>query len=346
MTSRPPTRQHDASSTRHHDDLTPRPLRDGTTIATSQAPDGDGRDDHVAAVLSVPTRAGIYRRLRTDGQPLSARDAAEAFGIHANVARSHLDALAEAGLVVTAERRHPGGGRPARVYVAREQATGGVAEVPTGSQLAVATVVQLIAGLVEHEGRLELLAEDQARRLVAGIGGRADRRPFEAAVLVAVEALRTAFPEVRVDELHGDHVHVAGLEVGLRIVGEVDARVGDALARGFLRGAVAAAGALTTVTSVRGLVRAAPDPGGPLPAPERSLDLRGATYEAGVTAARQALEPLRPGAYLEVMTDVEGAPAAFARWGDRAGHQIVDVTRRLEMDGRSAVRILLRKAAG
>ena len=294
----------------------------------------------------MPTRAGIYRRLRTDGVPMSARDTADAFGIHPNVARSHLDTLAEAGLVITGRRKHAGGGRPAKVYVAREQAAGAAAEVPPGSQLAVATVVQLIAGLVEHEGRLELLAEDQARRLVTAAGGRADRRPFDAAVLVAVEALRRAFPEVRIEDLHGDHVHVAGLEVGLRIVGEVDGRVGDALARGFLRGAIAAAGAPAVVTSRGGLVRAAIDPGGALPSPDERLDLRGHTYEAGVTTAAQAFDALPPGAHLEVLTDVAGAPAAFARWGDRAGHALVDVSRTLDLDGAPAVRILLRKAAG
>ncbi len=177
-------------------------------------------------------------------------------------------------------------------------------------------------------------------------GGRAERRPFESAVLVAVEALRRAFPEVRIDDLHEDHVHVAGLEVGLKIVGEVDHRVGDALARGFLRGAIRAAGAPSAVTSAGGLVRAAVDPGGAHPTPDERLDLRGSTYEAGVTAAQQALAGLPPGAHLEVLTDVAGAPAAFARWGDRAGHQLVDVTRTLDLEGASAVRILLRKAAG
>ena len=294
----------------------------------------------------MPTRAGIYRRLRTDGLPMSAREVADAFGIHPNVARGHLDVLAEAGLVVTSRRKHPGGGRPAKVYVAREQAAGRIAEVPPGSQLAVATVVQLIAGLVEHEGRLELLAEEQARRLVTAVGGRSDRRPFEAAALVAVEGLRQAFPEVRIEESHDDHVHVAGLEVGLKIVGEVDSRVGDALARGFLRGAITAAGSASIVTSEGGLVRAAVDPNGALPSPDAHLDLRGATYEAGVTAAEQALAPLAPGAHLEVLTDLAGAPAAFARWGDRAGHQLVDVTRALDLQGATAVRILLRKAAG
>lgn len=298
--------------------------------------------------LSVPTRAGIYRRLRRSGEPMSARDAAETFGLHPNVARNHLDVLAEAGLVVTGRRKQPAGGRPAKVYVAREEAIeGSPREIPTGSQLAVATVVQLIAGLSEHEGKLELLAEEQGRRLVASTGGRADRRPLEAAATVAVEALRRAFPEARLEDVHEDHVHVAGLEVALRIVGEVDARVGDALARGFLRGAVSAAGAPTTVTSVEGRVRAELDDGGmgDHPSADATLDVRGHTYQAGVVASVRALEPLQPGAHLEILTDLEGAPAAFARWADRAGHLLIDVGRIRDLGGEKAVRLLLRKAA-
>ncbi len=315
-----------------------------TETPTAPAPD-DAAVDHA---LGVPTRAGIYKRLRTSGEPMSARDTAEAFGLHPNVARNHLDVLAEAGLVVTGRRKQPAGGRPAKVYVAREQAVDGrPGEVPSGSQLAVATVVQLIAGLAEHEGKLELLAEEQGRRLVAAAGGRADRRPFDAAVTVAVEALRRAFPEARVEDLHDDHVHVAGLEVALRIVGEVDARVGDALARGFLRGAISAAGAPTTVSSRTGRVRAELDEGGlgDHPSPDATLDVRGHTYQAGVVAAVRALEPLAPGAHLEILTDLAGAPAAFARWADRAGHLILDVTRVRDLGGERAVRLLLRKAA-
>ncbi len=81
------------------------------------------------------------------------------------------------------------------------------------------------------------------------------------------------------------------------------------------------------------------------PAP-RAVDARGQTYQAGVVATMRAITPLRPGAYVEVLTDTQGAPAAFARWADRAGHQVVDVTRIRDLKGRQAVRLLLRKATG
>jgi len=55
---------------------------------------------------------------------------------------------------------------------------------------------------------------------------------------------------------------------------------------------------------------------------------------------------VRSGAHLEVLTDAAGAPAAYARWADRAGHRIVAVDRIRDVEGRAAVRILIRRAAG
>jgi len=322
---------------------------------TAVAAPSSSTDEAVDRALGVPTRAGIYRRLRTEGQPLTAREVAEMFGLHPNVARNHLDQLADAGLVATGRRKHPGGGRPAKVYVAREQAaTTRDQQIPPGGQLAVHTIVQLIAGLTEHTDKLSLLAEEQGRKLVAAAAGRADTRDFQAAAVIAVEALRAAFPEVRLgeqddaDDRDGDHVVVEGLEVGLRLVGEVDGAVGDALAVGFLRGALAAAGAPAQVHAEGGRVTARLDEAGigGMPSPVATTDARGETYQRGVVQAMRAMVPLRPGDHLEVLTDAQGAPAAYARWADRSGHQVLDVARVRDVKGKAAVRILIRKATG
>jgi len=320
-----------------------------TLAPVSRLPAPDPAEAAVERALGVPTRAGIYHRLRTHGEPLTARDVAEMFGLHPNVARNHLDLLAEVGLVVTGRRKHPGGGRPAKVYVAREEAHGAnPARVPPGSQLAVHTVVQLIAGLTEHLDKLAILAEEQGRKLVAAAGGRADTRDFEAAAVIAVEALRVAFPEARIEEVSDDSVVVEGLEVGLRLVGEVDGAVGDALAVGFLRGALTAAGAPARVDASSGVVRAELDEEGigAIPSPVVTIDSRRDDYQRGVARAMTAIEPLRPGDHLEVLTAKPGAPAAYARWADRSGHEVVDVARVRDERGRTAVRILLRKATG
>lgn len=302
----------------------------------------------VERALSVPTRAGIYRRLRAEASPVTARDVAEMFGLHPNVARNHLDTLHDAGLVVTGRRKHPGGGRPAKVYVAREQADDDrPVTVPDGTQLAIGVLVQLLAGRDDAHAEAERIAADQGRRLVDASAGKADQRDLESAALVAVEALRPAFPELRLSDTGDDHVVIEGLEVGLRLVGQADGVLGDALARGLLSGAVLAAGAPNVATAHEGRVTLHRDVEGAAatPVPSTTVDARGETYQAGVVATMRAIMKLRPGDHLEVMTDTQGAPAAFARWADRAGHQVVDVARVRDLQGREGVRLLLRKAA-
>ncbi len=308
--------------------------------------DEDQESVSVSHALSVPTRAGIYRRLRTEGQPVSAREAAEMFGLHPNVARNHLDTLADAGLVVTGRRKQPGGGRPAKVYVAREQAEDGRPDaVPTGTELAVGLLVEMVRDLPEGEQRLEAVAEKHGRKLVTASAGRADKREFEAAAVVAVEALRRSFPEVRIEERGDEEILIAGLEIGLRLVGEADGAVGDTIARGLIRGALTAAGAPVRITSHEAQVRATVDhEGAAAPVAAATVDARGKTYQAGVVTTMRAIMGVPPGEHLEVLTDMEGAPAAFARWADRAGHMVVDVARVRDLKGTKAVRLLIRRS--
>ncbi|MFT5223346.1 MAG: putative ArsR family transcriptional regulator/TusA-related sulfurtransferase [Glaciecola sp.] len=301
----------------------------------------------VQRALSVPTRAGIYRRLRTEATPATAREVAEMFGLHPNVARTHLDTLAKADLVVTGRRKHAGGGRPAKVYVAREQAQSpGAGKVPTGGQLAVAVALQALSAVPDAQDLVHDRALAQGRKLVTAAGGRADRRDFEAAAVVAVEAHRAAFPEARLVS-DGEHaVHVDGLEVGLRSVGDVDGPIGDAIAKGLVRGAFEAAGSIVRVRAAGGRVRAVVDVAGEAAAtmPAASVDARGQTYQAGVVMTMRAMVSLAPNEELEVLTDTQGAPSAFARWADRAGHPVVDVARVRDLKGSEAVRLLLRKS--
>ena len=304
--------------------------------------------DAAVRALGVPTRAAIYRHLREAGRPRSAREVGERVGVHANVARAHLDVLVDAGLALASWRHNPAGGRPAKVYVAREQlhpgegAAGPGAEVPAGALLGLGVVLQLVAGLREHAARSELLAEEQGRRLVHAAGGRATSRSLDAARHVVVDALRPAFPAVR---LRGGDLD--GVRRDLALVADVDPALADALAVGLVRGALAAAGAGAEVEVDGDLVRVAARSGdGALPAPAARLDARGLGFERGVARAIRALGRVRPGAHLEVLTDEVGAPAAYARWADRAGHAIVAVDRVRDPEGRRAVRVLVRRDAG
>jgi DNA-binding transcriptional ArsR family regulator/TusA-related sulfurtransferase len=307
-------------------------------------------DDLVARALSVPTRAAIYRELRRAGRARSAREMGERVGIHANVARTHLDVLVEAGLVLPGSRHNPLGGRPAKVYAAREQHVHPPDQPPrpvnAGEALGLQTALQLVAGLREHVARASLLAEEQGRRLVTSHGGRASSRPLDAAILFAAEALEPAFPDLRSRRDETGGFVLEGVRDRLALIAEVDTALADALAAGFVRGAVSASGGAATVESVRASVVVRPVGDGMLPAAAASIDARGRSYDRGVVQAMRAASGLRPGAHLEVLTDAAGAPAAYARWADRAGHRIVAVDRIRDINGRPAVRILIRKAAG
>lgn len=71
--------------------------------------------------LGDPTRRAIYIAVRESPDPLTTSKVATVFDIHPNVARHHLDKLAEDGyLQVSHERktRGPGAGRPAKTYEA------------------------------------------------------------------------------------------------------------------------------------------------------------------------------------------------------------------------------------
>ena len=73
--------------------------------------------------LGDPTRRGIYITVREAPEPATASQIAELFSIHPNVARHHLDRLAEDGYLEVTRRRPdgksgPGAGRPAKCYTA------------------------------------------------------------------------------------------------------------------------------------------------------------------------------------------------------------------------------------
>src|SRR5437879_2771845 len=77
-------------------------------------PVGDDQSVKAAKALALPTRSAILAHLLTSG-PLTAKEVADEFSLHANVARAHLDLLVEAGVLATGVRRKRKG-RPAKVY--------------------------------------------------------------------------------------------------------------------------------------------------------------------------------------------------------------------------------------
>jgi len=87
---------------------------------------GDDSATKTAKVLSLPTRAAILSLLLRSGAK-TVKEIADAFQIHPNVARAHLDLMVEAGFLATETRRRTKG-RPAKVYFTWEGEAGALAE--------------------------------------------------------------------------------------------------------------------------------------------------------------------------------------------------------------------------
>ncbi len=319
----------------------------------------------VARALGSTTRAGIYEHLKRAGAALTVRDVAATFDLHPNVARTHLELLADAGLVVVGRRKHPGGGRPAKVYLARDEAAAGLAPASAAGLRGsgapgAALLVKLLVTLLDGEARGGLLARAaevaaaEGRRLVAAMPVCAEAPGLEAAAATAVRALRSHAPEARVVKGGSDWVDVAGVRGLFRIAEPVRPELAEALERGLVSGAFAAAGAAVTLTDAGTApgggqtwrVRtAAPVSPRTAVATAGTVDARGLQREAGVVSAMRTITGLRPGEVLEVLAEGPGSPAAFARWADRAGHELLGVERAADPTGRPAIRLLLRKGS-
>ncbi len=215
----------------------------------------------VARALGSTTRAGIYEHLQRAGSALTVRDIAAAFDLHPNVARTHLELLADAGLVVIGRRKHPGGGRPAKVYLARDEGAGHLAPAhATGLRgegaASAALLVRLLVALLEDPRsskddlvrRAHDIGAAEGRRQVQGLAVRPQGTGLEAAAATAVRALRSHSPEGRIVKAGSDWVDVAGVRGIFKLLDGVRGDLAEALERGLLYGAFAAAGATVTLT--------------------------------------------------------------------------------------------------
>ncbi len=126
---------------------------------------GDESATKTAKVLSLPTRAAILSLLLRSGAK-TVKEIADAFQIHPNVARAHLDLMVEAGFLATETRRRTKG-RPAKVYFTWEGEAGALSEAGVDvSDLAGSGSEADTAGEIELELRmLERMLADASAQL-------------------------------------------------------------------------------------------------------------------------------------------------------------------------------------
>lgn len=326
--------------------LTPAPptRRDQPTVSVSKA-------------LGSVTRAGIYEHLREQGEPCTVRDIAAAFDVHPNVARSHLDTLVDAGLAEIGRRKNPAGGRPANVYRARPAgatpAASHLGPLPQRGALQVRLLGRLLDEAADDRSlpaRAFDLAAREGRDLAAHQGSRSD---LPSAAAAAIEVLGAYAPALQVINATTEWVDLAGLDTLFAESEGVRGDVAEALARGLVCGALAAlgvpaaladAGTLPTGEPVWRARATAAVEGVPSSSEvAKTVDARKLHREAGVVQAMRAVTGLAQGQVLEVLTAGPGSPAAFARWADRAGHQLLGVERAVDATGQPAIRLLIRK---
>lgn len=315
-------------------------------------------DPRTARALGTGTRASIYQWLCELGEPRTVADVADQFTLHPNVARAHLEKLAELGLATVDQRKHPGGGRPAKTYEAAEPPAGPAeSSAPARSDdPTVSLLVRLLAELAERPStsrsgpphplaRAHEIAAAEGARLV---GGTHDEPPddFGTAVEEVAKALAVAIPSVRVAGREDGAVDVDGVDGIFRVLAATRPRLARALERGLLSGALAALGATASIAEVGGApgrLRVRPTATTTTTRPVGRVDARGGSHEAGVEQVKSLLGDLEPGQVIEVLASGPGAPAAFARWADRAGHQLISVERALDEHDQPAIRLLLRR---
>jgi len=196
-------------------------------------PVGDDQSVKAARALALPTRSAILGHLLKAGS-LSAKEVADEFSLHANVARAHLDLLVEAGFLATGIRRQ-GKGRPSKVYFTWEGEMGSLEDwevtprigmVPAAGLLPVAQlaetakaapnpyrlIAQIFVRLVELVDAKDIyalaeqVAREEGRKLM--LGYRAGGLDFAAAVRALVEELRRFSPQANVVRLDHDYAEV------------------------------------------------------------------------------------------------------------------------------------------
>jgi len=132
-----------------------------TISDTRPALSADAFTEHLRLLTSVfgdATRRAIYFHVKQN-PGTTANELAEAFGIHANVARHHLEKLEDAGFVRNEERRSNGVGRPAKAY----QATDAVIELGSTDKRD-ALLVRLL------ERAMDLLGPEAAEKMAMAVG--------------------------------------------------------------------------------------------------------------------------------------------------------------------------------
>ncbi len=152
----------------------------------------DQRIGDLTSALGDPTRRAIYIAVRESAEPFTTARVAELFEIHPNVARHHLDKLADDGWLVVSRHRPvekggAGAGRPAKMYVASSREVS-LHFSPRRYELLADLLMRLVARIAPSDiSRIaQEIGAEYGRELATEIGAPEDARYSAAVQAVAV----------------------------------------------------------------------------------------------------------------------------------------------------------------
>lgn len=146
------------------------------------------RISDLTSALGDPTRRAIYISVRESAEPMTTSMVADLFEIHPNVARHHLDRLAEDGYlrVSTSRGGGPGAGRPAKSYQATSKEVS-VHFAPQRSEMLIELLMRVLARVSTDDlsGVAEEIGRQYGKELAGEIGVQEETGYDEAVQSVA-----------------------------------------------------------------------------------------------------------------------------------------------------------------
>ncbi len=157
------------------------------------------------------TRRNIYLRVRESEDGVTAADTAEAFDLHPNVARHHLDKLAAGGYLEIAVERPEGAaaGRPSKHY--RMADAGSPLELPVRQDAVLVSLLGRALALLptdQAETMAEEVGAEVGRSMATNLGSDEAHRSLRSAMQVVAEALTAHGFAARAERSSDDQLRI------------------------------------------------------------------------------------------------------------------------------------------
>lgn len=200
----------------------------------------DAQIEEITGALGDATRRGVYVMIREAHDPLTAAQIAQAFEIHPNVARHHLDRLVANDFIRVSDRppAKATAGRPAKRYEVTEKSV--TVQYSAAKYDALAELLTSIIDVLD-DGRALTIAEqvghDYGRRLGSEIGIPEDEGYETAAMAVASAMMSRGLGASTVPGENRIVAHFCPLADDGEEVSEVIQRIDHGIIQGLLESA-------------------------------------------------------------------------------------------------------------